>query len=132
MRFSLLFILSGMCAYFLGAYLPHWGIMLVIGLLAAAVGGRGSMAFFAAALAVGAVWFFAPLWITISTDTDFPGKMAEVMGFDNDLALFGITALIGFLLGGLAALTGNRLRKIFEKEEHQAYPSGPYGRTRSW
>ena len=58
--------------------------------------------------------------------------MAEIMGFSDDLALFGVTALLGFLSGGLAALTGNRLRKIFEKEEHQAYPSGRYGRTKSW
>lgn len=132
MRFSLLFILSGLVAYFFGAYLPHWGIMLTIGVLAALIGGKGSMAFFSAALAVGAVWFFVPLWITVRTNSDLPDRMAAIMGFNDDLALFGITALLGFLSGGLPALTGNRLRKIFEKKEYQAYHAGQYGRKKRW
>jgi len=132
MRFSVLFILSALCACFFGVYSPHWALMLVIGTLAAIIGGKGSMAFFSAALAVGAVWFFTPLWITVETNTDFPQKMAEIMGLGDDVALFGLTALLGFLLGGLAALTGNQLHKIFAKEEHQSVPSGSYGRKRSW
>lgn|SRR5690606_30517567 len=125
MRFSLLFILSAICSYVFGAYLPHWGLMLVIGGLAAAVGGKDSMAFFSAALAVGAVWFFVPLLIVIRTGSDLPEKMSSIMGLGSDLALFGATALLGFLLGGFAALTGNRLRKLFEKDS-ESYPSKPY------
>lgn len=132
MKFSVLFILSALCAYFFGVYLPHWTLMLVIGTLAAVIGGKGSMAFFSSALAVGAVWFFVPLWITVKTNSDFPDKMAEIMGFGDGVALFGLTALMGFLLGGVAGLTGNRLHKIFAKEEHQPVASGPYGQKRSW
>jgi len=132
MRFLLLFILSGLVAHYFGAYLPHWGTMLSIGVLAALIGGKGSMAFFSAALAVGAVWFFVPLWITVRTNSDLTEKMAAIMGHTDDLALFGITSLLGFLSGGLSALTGNRLRKIFEKEEKQAFPAGQYGRKIGW
>ena len=132
MKFSLLFILSGLVAHFFGAYLPHWGMMLAVGVLGALVGGKGSMAFFSAAFGVGAVWFFIPLWITFRTNSILPEKMAEIMGFNGDLALFGVTALLGFLSGGLAALTGNLLRKIFEKEKPNPSPSNPYGRTKSW
>lgn len=132
MKFSALFILSVLCAYFFGVYLPHWVLMLVICLLAAIIGGKASMAFFSAALAVGAVWFFVPLWITVRTDSDFPDRMAEIMGLGNGLALFGLTALLGFLLGGLAGLTGNRLRRILEKEALQPASSHPYKPKRRW
>ena len=126
MRFSLLFILSAICSFVFGAYLPHWGLMLVIGALAAAVGGKDSMAFFSAALAVGAVWFFVPLLIVIRTGSELPEKMSSIMGLGSDLALFGATALLGFLIGGFGALTGNRLRKLFKKDSDKPYPSQPY------
>lgn len=126
MRFSLLFILSATCAYVFGAYLPHWGLMLVIGALAAAVGGKDWMAFFSAGMAVGAVWFFVPLLIVIRTGSDLPEKMSLIMGLGSDLALFGATALLGFLIGGFGALTGNRLRKFFEKDSDKPYSSHPY------
>jgi hypothetical protein len=117
MRFTLMFILSGLCAYLFGAYLPHWGLMLAIGVLAVAVGGKGTMAFFSAALAVGVVWFLVPFLTMLRTGSGLPEKMTEIMGLGNDLPLFGVTSLIGFLIGGLGALSGNKLRKIFEKKE---------------
>lgn len=125
MRFSILFILSGLCAYLFGAYLPHWGLMLVIGVLAFAVGGKSSVAFFSAALAVGVVWFFVPLLIVLRTGSNLPEKMAEIMGLGGDLPLFGATSLLGFLIGGLGALTGNRLRKLFEKDVNKPHASRP-------
>jgi hypothetical protein len=53
MKFLSLFVLSGLSAYFMGPYLPHWGLMLAISVLAAIVGGKGATAFFSGALAVG-------------------------------------------------------------------------------
>lgn len=126
MKFSLLFILSGLCAYFFGAYLPHWGLMLVIGIVAAGVGGKSSMAFFSAALAVGAVWFFVPLLIISKTGSDLSEKMATIMGMGSDQALFGATSLVGFLLGGLGALSGNRLRKLFKNDSDKRDASHSY------
>lgn len=117
MKFSILFVLSATCAYLFGAYLPHWGLMLMIGVIAVAVGGRGSMAFFSAALAVGLVWSIIPFLTILRTGSDLPRKMAEIMGLSNDLALFGATSLMGFLIGGFGALSGNKLRKLFEKKQ---------------
>lgn len=106
--------------------------MGVIALLAAVVGGGGAMAFFSAAMAVGAVWFFAPLIIVVQADSDLPARMANIMGFDSELALFGLTALIGFVLGGLGALTGNRLRKLLVKDMEPAKVIVGYSRRRRW
>lgn len=126
MRYLLLFILSGLSAYVLGVYLPHWGLMVVVAFLGALVGGNGWAAFFSAALAVGAVWFFVPLMISLKTDSDLPEKMAGIMGFEDSLILFAVTAGMGFLLGGFGALTGNRFRKLFEKNKKYDYASVRY------
>lgn len=115
MRFLFLFILSGLTAFFFGVYLPHWGLMLAIAVLAGLIGGDGWMAFFAAGLAVGAVWLFVPYTIISETSSDLPEKVASIMGQGNSALLYVATSLMGFLIAGFGALTGNRFRNLFEK-----------------
>jgi len=117
MRPLVLFILSGLSAYVLGAFLPHWGLMLLIAVLAACVGGNGWLAFFSAGLAVGAVWLFVPVMIAVETGSALPEKVAGIMGFEHSAVLFVATSLIGFLLAGFGALTGNRFRRLFRREK---------------
>jgi len=117
MKFLLLFVLSGLTAFFLGPYLPHWGLMLAISVLAAIVGGKGLSAFVSAALAVGLVWLLVPVSIMLQTGSDLPDKMARIMGMDHVFFLMGVTSLIGSLIGGLAAFMGNRFRRLFQKNK---------------
>ena len=117
MKFLLLFILSGLTAYFLGPYLPHWGLMFAISVLAAIVGGKGATAFFSAALAVGLVWFLIPLSIVFQTGSELPDKMGRIMGVNHVFLLMGITSLIGFMVGGFGAFMGNRFHMLFQKDK---------------
>ena len=112
----MLFITSGLTAWLLGPYLPYWGIMLVIAVFASLVGGNGVTAFFSGALGMGVIWLLVPLLITLHDATGFPHKIAEIMGFEQALSLVGLTFLLGFLIGGLGALMGNRFRKLLEKD----------------
>lgn len=116
MRFLLLFALSAFTAFILGPILPYWGIMLLIAILATVVGGSGIGAFFSAGLAVGIVWLLVPLRITMKTGSDLPEKISQLMNIEHSFMLLLATSLIGFLIGGFGALTGNRLRKLFEKD----------------
>lgn len=116
MRFLLLFITSGLTAWCVGPFLPYWGIMLVIAVLASLVGGNGVTAFFSGALGMGGVWLLVSLLITLNNETEFPLKIARIMGFEQELVLVGITFLLGFFIGGLGALTGNLFRKLLEKD----------------
>lgn len=117
MRFFILFFLSGLVAYFLGAFLPHWGLMVVIAVLAGLIGGSGWSAFFSAALAVGTVWLLVPIMISLRTGSELPERVAGVMGFEHSMILFVATSLVGFLLAGFSALTGNRFRRIFIQDK---------------
>lgn len=116
MKFLILFLSSGLAALILGPFLPFWAMMSVIAVLAFLTGGKGSHSFFSAALGMGLAWFFVPLWITWNTGSALPEKVARIMGIDHYGILVAATALVGFLIGGFAALTGNRFRKLFEKD----------------
>ena len=116
MRFLLLFIASGLGTWLLGPLLPYWGIMLIIAVFSSLVGGNGLTAFLSGALGMGGVWLVVSLLITLHDTTGFPLKIAEIMGFEHSLSLVGLTFALGFLIGGLGALTGNRFRRLLEKD----------------
>ena len=116
-KFLILFVCSGVAALILGPLIPYWGIMFSIAILAAILGGKGVNSFFSAGLGMGLVWFLIPLWIQWETDSALPQKVAQIMGLDHDGLLLAVTSFLGFLMGGLSALTGNLFRKLFEKDK---------------
>ena len=116
MRFALLFSASGLAAYFLGPYMPYWALMLLIAVMAALMGGNGWVAFLSAAMAVGIIWFIIPFMISLNTGSDLPEKIAAIMGVEHNMLLFAAASFMGFLIAGFSALTGNRFRKLFDKE----------------
>ncbi|WP_229683548.1 hypothetical protein [Echinicola rosea] len=99
----------------LGPWLTYWMMMLVWAAMGAAIGGNGSRVFFAAGLGVGLTWLGQGYWITVNTGSQLPEQMADIMGMGNGEVLMLVTALLGFLIGGFSALTGNRFRTLFER-----------------
>lgn len=104
-----------MVTVLMGPWLTYWMMMLVWAVLGAALGGRGTHVFFAAALGVGLTWLAQSYWITVDTGSHLPRQVAEIMGMGKEELLMLVTALLGFLIGGFSALTGNRFRKLFER-----------------
>lgn len=117
MKFLILFVCSGVAALILGPFIPYWGIMLSIAVLAAILGGKGVYSFFSAGLGMGLVWYLIPLMIQWDTESTLPERVAQIMGLEHEGLLLAATSFLGFLMGGLAALTGNLFRKLFEKDK---------------
>ncbi|MCC5938757.1 MAG: hypothetical protein JJU34_15860 [Lunatimonas sp.] len=116
MKFTVLFVTSAFIWFLLGSFIPYWGIMAIVFLLAIFVRTNGIVAFLATGLGVGAVWLFLPLYIWVTTDSDLPNRMGEIVGLSNSTYLLAITGMIGFLLGGFSGLTGNLLGRIFHRD----------------
>lgn len=116
MKFAVLFVSSALIWLILGNLIPYWGIMVLIFGVAVMVQTDGITAFLATGLGVGMVWLFLPLYIWITTESDLPNRMGEIVGLKNSTFLLAITGVIGFLLGGFSGLTGNLLRKIFHRD----------------
>lgn len=117
MKFFTLCIISAVAALLLGPFIPYWGLMIVIGMAAALIGGKGIIAFLGAGLGMALVWFAVPLWITIRTGSELPSRIGGIMGVDNPIILILITSLIGFVIAGFSAWTGNSFRKILSQPD---------------
>ncbi|MBD3628789.1 hypothetical protein [Cyclobacterium sp.] len=115
MKFFFHLVINALLAYILGPYIPYWMLMIIIALVAIWVKGPAFLAFFAGALGVALVWLIMPLLIWSVSGSALPGRFAQILDISNSSLLVGITALMGFLIGGSSALTGNLLGKLFSK-----------------
>lgn len=117
MRFLIGFTISALLALALGPFIPYWGLMILLAVLGATLRGNGFIVFFSAALGVGAVWLFVPLILWTRSGSQLPQMLSEVFGLHNGALLLGISALIGFLIGGFSALTGNLFGKLLRNRQ---------------
>jgi hypothetical protein len=67
------------------------------------------------------------LWASIAFYKSFPNefmlaeKMSKIFFLESPFAILGITALIGGIVGGFAALSGNSLYKVIVKKPKSRY-----------
>tara|TARA_R110000868_G_scaffold80576_2_gene228870 strand:- start:17291 stop:17617 length:327 start_codon:yes stop_codon:yes gene_type:complete len=102
-------------AFLLGAIVPYYVMMILIGAVSAWFRGAAFLAFIAGAIGVASVWIIVSLTIWSVSGSDLPDKFSHIMGFSNGTILVGITGVMGFLIGGSSALTGNFLGKLFRE-----------------
>jgi hypothetical protein len=96
--------------FLLQYYLPWWTLVL-----GAMVGGfwfnnHGWRAFLGGFLGVGLLWLITALIIDIQTHSILTEKVARIFPTKIPVLLYLLTAIIGGLPGGFAALTGSFLR----------------------
>jgi len=120
MKFVISILLIALLSFLSGLYLPWWGFALAAFIVSALIQQRPGLAFLAGFTAL----FL--LWAGLSWSMDAPNngilsrKIAEILPLGgSSTALILVTALVGALVGGLAALTGSFLQK--RKEEANQY-----------
>ena len=118
-RFIALLIFSTLFLLILGPFFPYPIMMVGVFVLAYLVGGNGITSFLAGGLSFGFVWFFMAVYISLSSNSTLPSKMAELMGVGNSNLLWLATGILGFLLGGFSALSGSLLRNILKKKRDE-------------
>ncbi|MDI1323078.1 MAG: hypothetical protein PSV36_10040 [Algoriphagus sp.] len=121
MRFIFLVIMTVILVVFLNPVLPFWVIMILIGALAGLIGLKGAESFLAGGLGMGLAWLGQSLYISVSTGSPLPNRMGELMGLGSGMTLAGITAVLGFLLGGFSAMTGSLLRNLLMRKPDNLY-----------
>lgn len=104
-----LFFTLALC-FILQYFLPWW--TLAIGAFAGGYvfGNKGWKSFFAGMLGVGLLWLTAALFIDIQTHSILTEKVARIFPTKTPALLFLLTAIIGGLPAGFAALTGSLLK----------------------
>ena len=96
--------------FILQYFLPWW--TLVIGAFAAGYyfGNKGWISFLAGMIGVGLLWLTMAMIIDVQSQSILTEKVARIFPTKTPAMLFLLTAFIGGLPGGFAALTGSFLK----------------------
>lgn len=112
MKFLTALILSALLAVAACLYLPWWSIAIVTFIVAVAIPLKPFKSFLAGFLALFTTWGLLAWYISNNNEHLLAHKVSLlIIQTDSPYLLILITALIGGLVAGFAALSGSYLRK---------------------
>jgi hypothetical protein len=107
----LLFLLIALLSFVLQLFMPWWIIAIVAFGAALWKATNGSTAFWSGFLAIMAVWLLMATFTHIRTEGILTSRIAALFSLPASFLLIIVTALIGGLVGGIAALSGYYVRQ---------------------
>jgi hypothetical protein len=112
MKLAVAIILTTLLSFVGGLYFPWWSIAVAAFVSVLLIPLRSSRAFLAGFLGVFILWALLALWIDIKNQGILSTKVAQIfpLGGSSFLIIL-VTAIIGALVGGLAALSASYLRR---------------------
>ena len=112
MLFLIILIVS-----FISSYLLPWWATAIIAFFAALIVGKSSRQSFCSGFgAIFILWVILALFKSIPNDNILAGRVIQLFPLPHQwILLLLITALIGGLVGGMAALSGVLTKKVFRK-----------------
>src|SRR5688572_20372671 len=112
MKFFVAILLTAILSLALGFYMNWWSLAIAAFLVAAFIRQTPVMAWLSGFLGVFLLWAVLASWIDIKNQGILSQKIALLFPLGGSvLLLILITAFIGALVGGFAALTGSYIRK---------------------
>ena len=112
MKLLVAIILTVLLSFVSGLYLPWWSIAIAAFISVLLIPLGSGKAFLAGFLGVFLLWFVLALWIDVKNQHILSKKIAEIFPLGgSSIAIVLVTAFIGALVGGLAALSASYLRK---------------------
>lgn len=109
----MLFLLILLLSLLAQLFLPWWSLALVCFLLAFWKATYGRQAFLAGFGGVGLTWLGAALFWHLMTDGLLSNRVAQMFTVNSAWVLLVVTVLVGALVGGVSALSGYLVRKLW-------------------
>ena len=118
MKFFNSFLLTALLSFIAGIYISYWWFFAVVAFLVAVlIHQRGYKAFFAGFLALFILWFVLAFWMDFVNEGVLSVKIASILPLGGSKwMLMLVTAFIGGLAAGFAALSGSYLRSSSSKK----------------
>jgi hypothetical protein len=107
-------LLSAIACFAIGLYtaLPWWSFAITNFIIALAIPQKPLVSFLTGALGVGAIWAGLATGIDMANNHLLSTKVANILPLHGTyVLLIVITAVVGFLIGGMASMTASFLRK---------------------
>lgn len=112
MKFFISLILTALLSFAACLFLPWWSITIAAFLVAVLIPQKPGKAFLAGFIAMFLLWGGLSFWISNNNDHILAHKISQlILKMDNPMVLILVTAMIGALVAGFAALAGSYLRK---------------------
>ena len=118
MKFLNSVLLTALLSFIAGIYISYWWFFAVIAFLVAVlIHQRGFKAFSAGFLALFILWFVLAFWMDMANEGVLSVKIASLLPLGGSKWLLMIvTAFVGGLIAGFAALSGSYLRSSNPKK----------------
>ena len=112
MKFFNSVLLTALLSFIAGIYISYWWFFAVVAFLVALlIHQRGFKAFFAGFLALFILWFLLSFWMDFVNEGVLSVRIATLLPLGGSKWLLMIvTAFVGGLVAGFAALSGSYLR----------------------
>lgn len=118
MKFIVSLVLIALLSFAVSLYLPWWSIAIVSFIVPLVIWQKAYISFVAGFIALLILWGGLAWYISSSNNNILAQKIAVLVAKKNDpFTLIAITALIGALVAGFAALTGSLLRSLIWKKQ---------------
>jgi hypothetical protein len=112
MKFFISFILTILLSFAACLFLPWWSITIAAFIVVALIPQKPFKSFIAGFAALFLLWGGLSFWMSNNNDHVLAHKVSQlILKMDNPVALVAVTALVGALVAGFAALAGSYLRK---------------------
>ncbi len=112
MKFIISILLTALLSVAVCLYLPWWSIAIVAFIVSALIPQQTGKAFLAGFIALFLLWGSMASYISISNNNLLAHKVSLIiLSIDNPVILILLTAVIGALVAGFAALSGSYLRR---------------------
>lgn len=111
MRFFLNTLLIFLFSFIAGLYLPWWSVAIVAFLVSLVIPQRIGYGFLSGFLGVFLLWLILAIWIDTKNDSVLSEKIASLFPLGgSSIFLILLSAFVGALVGGFAAMAGSSLR----------------------
>lgn len=111
MKFITALLMTALLSFTAGLYLPWWSLALASFIVAVLIHQTAGKAFLAGFLALFLLWGGLALWIDIRNQHILGSRIGQLLGVgDNTILLVLVTALVGGLVSGFAAMSGSFFR----------------------
>lgn len=113
MRFLLAVLLTAALSFLAGLFTPWWSIAVIAFGVALLVKQRYGIAFVAGFAGIFLLWGGLAFWIDVKNNGVLSKKIAQIFPLSgSSVLLVLITALVGALVAGFAAMSGSSLRPV--------------------
>ena len=117
MKFIVRLIVISLSCFITAQFMPWWSIIVCSILISFLVPGNNFNAFLSGFLGVGLLWLIMAWKIDIETASIMSSKIVQLFPVSDANMLVILTGVLGGLVGGFSAYTGNSFRQIFMKKK---------------